>query len=224
MMATLRRFIIALALSGILAGMISVSPGKAHAAAVRLVTIGTLTVTPNPVTVGSTAIVRGSGFTPNSTVVVFWRRPDNTRNAIRIGASMTGMFAFTLGFAPVHGIGTERIAATDEATGFRTATTIIDVLARGTGMSMLSASVNPVADGGVTLIVGRRFTPGALVIVQWHRPDGTMGVVRVIAGMGGEFAFQLFAEPSHGCGVRTFTALDTATLLAAPPFSLGELC
>jgi hypothetical protein len=224
MNSAIRPCAIILTLSGVLAGIAMMSPARVQGATLHVVTAGTLTVTPNPVMVGTTAAVQGTGFTPNSTALVFWRRPDNTRNAILIGTNGSGMFSFVLGFAPRHGIGTELVAALDEATQVRTPTVAVTVLARGAGTGMLSASVNPVPNGGVTVIMGTGFTPGALVVVQWHRPDGTTGAVHIFANMAGTFAFQLLADPRHGCGSRMFTALDTTTLLAAAPFSLGEIC
>jgi hypothetical protein len=78
--------------------------------------------------------------------------------------------------------------------------------------------------GGITTIVGQSFSPGSIAVVQWRRPDGTMNTVRVLTNATGSFAFQLLADPNHGCGVRAFTALDGTTLLTAAPFSLGETC
>jgi hypothetical protein len=72
--------------------------------------------------------------------------------------------------------------------------------------------------------VGQGFSPGSIVVVQWHRPDGTMNTVRALANAAGAFTFALLADPTRGCGVRAFTVLDTTTLLAASPFSLGETC
>jgi len=183
-----------------------------------------LTITPNPVLVGSTAMVQGAGFTSNSQAFVFWRRPDGTTRGISTMTGPSGTFSFTLGFAPRHGIGTELVAAFDAATRTWTSVSIVTVVARGTGSGMLAASVNPVRIGGTTTIVGQGFSPGSIVVVQWHRPDGTMNTVRALANAAGAFTFALLADPTRGCGVRAFTALDTTTLLAASPFSLGETC
>jgi hypothetical protein len=136
------------------------------------------------------------------------------------------MFSFALGFAPRHGIGTELVAAFDVAARVTTAFVPVTVLPRGIGPGMLTASVNPIPVGRATVIVGRGFTPRSVVVVQWRRPDGTMAAVRVLTNSSGAFAFQLLADPRHGCGTRTFTALDLRTLLANSPgpFSLGEVC
>lgn len=184
----------------------------------------TLTVTPNPVLVGSRATVQGAGFTANTFAFVFWRRPDGTSSGVWTATSSSGTFSFVLGFAPRHGIGTEFVAAFDAGTRMWTPFVTVSVVPRGTGSGMLSASVNPVPNGGTTVIVGQRFTPGTVVVVEWQRPDGTMTAIFVRANSAGTFAFRLFADPRHGCGVRAFTALDLATLLAAAPFSLGEVC
>ena len=186
----------------------------------------TLTVTPNPVLVGSRATVQGAGFTSNSLTFVFWRRPDGTSRGIWTMAGPTGMFSFVLGFAPRHGIGTELVAAFDAATRMWTPFLAVSVVPRGIGPGTLFASVNPVPIGGITVIVGQGFSPRSIVVVQWRRPDGTMAAVRVLTNGAGAFAFRLFADPRHGCGIRVFTALDLTTLLAnAPgPFSLGEIC
>lgn len=183
-----------------------------------------LTVTPTPVIVGSIATVQGASFTPSNLAFVFWQRPDGTRRGVWTTTSPTGMFSLVLGFAPRHGIGTEFIAAFDAATSMWTPFIAVGVVPRGVGPGMLSATVNPVRIGGVTLIVGQGFTRGTSVVVQWHRPDGTMGIVRALTNSVGGFAFPLLADPRHGCGVRAFTALDLATLLAGAPFSLGEIC
>jgi plastocyanin len=184
----------------------------------------TVTITPNPVLVGGKAAVQGTGFTSNSLAFVFWRRPDGTSRGVWTRISSAGTFSFVLGFAPRHGIGTELVAAFDAATRTWKPFVSVSVVPRGIGSRMLLASVNPVPRGGITVIAGQRFTPGAVVIVQWQRPDGTMAAIRVRTNGVGAFAFRLFADPRHGCGVRAFTALDLATLLAAAPFSLGEVC
>jgi plastocyanin len=183
-----------------------------------------LTITPNPVPVGSTAMVQGAGFTSNSQAFVFWRRPDGTTRGISTMTGPSGTFSFRLAFAPLHGIGTELVAAFDAATRTWTPVSSVSVVARGTGSGMLAASVNPVRIGGTTTIVGQGFSPGSIAVVQWHRPDGTLNTVRIRTTTAGAFAFTLLADPNHGCGARAFTALDTTTLLAAGPFSLGETC
>jgi hypothetical protein len=168
------------------------------AGAPPVTTTRTLTVTPSAVTVVSTASVQGAGFTPRSLVFVFLQRPDGSRAGIWIATSSSGMCSFVLGFAPRHGVGTERVAAFDRGAGTWTPLSSITVLAHGVGTGALSASINPVHIGATTIISGRGFTPGTVAVVQWHRPDGTMTAIRIRTDGMGTFAFQLLADPRHG--------------------------
>jgi hypothetical protein len=184
-----------------------------------------VTVTPNSVTVGTTAIVHGAGFTPDSRALVFWQRPDKTTRAVFIATNGSGMFALRLGFAIRHGTGVEVVAARDLATNLQTTSVAVTVNpARIIVVRRLVASPNPVMKAGTTLIIGSGFIPRTLVLVKWTRPDGTHASMDVIANVAGAFAFRLFANPSHGCGVRTFVALDLATGTQSLSLSLAEIC
>jgi hypothetical protein len=239
MVSTVSRYVLISVLAASTAVLSAVSPVTSHAqgksrgmhrSSIRAASVatatGTLSVSPSTVVVGTTATVQGAGFTPQSRVFAFWRRPDGTRRGVFVRTTGSGTFAFSLGFAPRHGIGTELVAASDRATGRTTSVVSVAVVARGIGPGLLMATMNPVHIGGVTVIIGRAFTPRSVVVVQWRRPDGSMAALRVLTNTAGAFAFQLLADPRHGCGTRPFTALDLATLLAngPGPFLLAETC
>jgi hypothetical protein len=184
-----------------------------------------VTVAPNVLTVGSTAIVHGMGFTPDSQVLVFWQRPDQTSRAVLMQTSGSGMFSLRLGFAIRHGTGVELVAARDLATNTQTPPVAVTVNPmRIVIMGKLFASPNPVMKAGTTLIIGTGFERNTGVLVRWVRPDGTRASIEVIANMAGAFAFRIFANPLHGCGVRTFVAIDLATGSQALPLFLAESC
>lgn len=185
----------------------------------------TVSVMPNIVPVGSRATVSGSGFTPSNWAFVHWQRPDGTMNGVWIFTTPTGMFALSLGFKPAHGIGTELVSAVDFASGRQAPTASVSVIASSTpGPGQLSATINPVSNGGSTVIVGQGFTMGGPVFVEWRRPDGTMGAVWVRANSQGAFAFGFIADPRHGCGSRIFVAFDAASGIWTSPFTLGVRC
>jgi hypothetical protein len=185
----------------------------------------TVTITPNMVTVGSTAIVHGTGFTPGSQALVFWQRPDLTTRSILIATSGSGMFSFRLGFALRHGTGTEFVAARDPGTNTQSPSVTVTVHPLHiVAMGKLSASPNPVMRAGTTRIVGTGFLPNSRVLVRWSRPDGTHTFVEVIANMAGAFAFRVVANPAHGCGARVFVAIDLITGTQSLPLSLAESC
>jgi hypothetical protein len=202
-----------------------VSPRIADAHPATAVVSPMVTVTPNVVTVGSTAIVHGTNFTPNDRAFVFWQRPDRTTHGVWILTNSSGMFSLQLGFARRHGAGTEFVSALDFATNLRAPFVAVTVNpAPIVVMGQLSASPNPVMNAGTTLIVGTGFAGGTRVLVTWSRPDGTRRTIEVIANGAGTFTFQLFADPRHGCGMRTFVAFDLATATQTAPFSLAETC
>ena len=93
-----------------------------------------------------------------------------------------------------------------------------------TGFARLTAFPNPVVIGHITVIVGRGFTPRSVVAVQWSRPDRTVGAIRIVTNRFGAFAFRLFADPRHGCGLRTMAAVDLASRMSSGPISIGEIC
>lgn len=185
----------------------------------------TLSTMPSAVVVGSRALVSGSGFTPTNWAFVRWQRPDGTTNGVWVFTTATGMFTLSLGFSPAHGVGTERITALDFASGRQAPTVSISVMPPvSPGPGQLSATVNPVPNGGSTVIVGQGFSMGGLVFVQWRRPDGTMGAVWVRANSQGAFAVGFIADPRHGCGPRIFVAFDAARGMWTSPFTLGVRC
>jgi hypothetical protein len=184
-----------------------------------------VSVQPSTVVVGSTALVSGTGFTPRNWAFAFWERPDRTSNGIWVFTSGAGMFSFTLGFAPRHGTGTELVTAFDWATRRWAPFTAVSVVPGPiVSTGRLSASPNPVLNGGRTTIFGSGFTPNSQVLVQWRRPDGSMGMVTVFTNTAGVFAFSFTADPRHGCGPRIFTAFDLARRSASPPFVLSVVC
>lgn len=185
----------------------------------------TVTVMPSVVVAGSRALVSGGGFTPNNWAFVHWQRPDGTTNGVWIFTTSTGMFTLSLGFNPLHGVGTELVAALDFATGRQAPAVSVSVMPPvSPGSGQLSATINPVPNGGSTLIVGQGFTLGGLVFVEWRRPDGTMDAVWVRANSSGAFAFGFIADPRHGCGPRVFVALDAVRGMWSSPFTLGVRC
>jgi len=93
-----------------------------------------------------------------------------------------------------------------------------------TGFGRLSAFPNPVVIGRITVIVGRGFTPRSVVAVQWSRPDRTVAAIRVGTSRFGAFAFRLIADPGHGCGLRTMSAVDLASRMTSAPLFIGEIC
>jgi hypothetical protein len=144
---------------------------------------------------------------------------------VQIRTNAAGSFALRLGFAPRHGVGTEVVGAVDLATNDRTPAIAVQVKpALIVVMGQLSASPNPVRDGGTTLVMGTGFRGDARLLVRWMRPDGTRTAIEVVTGHVGTFAFRLFANPQHGCGPRTFVATDLATGSHAQPFILAEIC
>jgi hypothetical protein len=76
----------------------------------------------------------------------------------------------------------------------------------------------------MTTILGAGFTPNGQVLVQWRRPDGTMGSLFVFTGPTGSFAFSFVADPRHGCGPRIFMAFDFARQMWSPNFVLTVVC
>jgi hypothetical protein len=187
----------------------------------------TVTVTPSTVTVGGSATVAGTGFTPNNYVFAYWQRPDGTTNGTYAFTNYTGAFAFTLGFLASHGTGTEYVSAYDYGTGRWAPFFIVTV----TGVTVpppsslqISASPNPVRVGGTTTVIGTGFTPNAYVFVQWTRPDGTMNGVNVFTGPNGNFAFYLSFLPVHGCGNETITGYDFARFLYSPSYVITVTC
>lgn len=76
-----------------------------------------LSASPNPVHVGSTTTVSGSGFSPMNYVFVQWQRPDGTVGGAFAYTNSAGTFSFTLGFLAAHGCGTEALQAYDYAAG-----------------------------------------------------------------------------------------------------------
>lgn len=185
----------------------------------------TVAVIPSTVTVGSIATVQGAGFTPTNWAFVYWQRPDRTTHGVWVFTTASGAFALRLGFAPRHGIGTEFVSAFDFAT--HTWALFVSVMVTGGGVvgtGQLVASPNPVANGGTTTIVGQGFTPARVVVVQWSRPDGTMGSLQIVANGAGSFAFTLLADPRHSCGPRVFTAFDATRGTSTALLVLNEMC
>lgn len=185
----------------------------------------TVSVTPSTVTVGSIATVQGAGFTPSNWAFVYWQRPDRTTNGVWVMTSASGTFAQRLGFSRRHGTGTEFVSAFDFAT--RTWAQFVSVSVTGgvvADTGQLSASPNPVANGGTTTIVGHGFTPGSVIVVQWSRPDGTVGSIQIATNGTGSFAFTLVADPRHGCGPRIFTAFDAVRRRSSAPLTLNAVC
>jgi hypothetical protein len=184
-----------------------------------------VTVTPSVVAVGSAATVHGTGFTPNNWAFAYWQRPDRTTNGIWVFTNSFGMFAFTLGFSPAHGTGTEFVNAFDRATQRWAAWAIVTVTAAPIPIGgLLFASPNPVANGGTTVISGHGFTPFSRILVQWTRPNASMGAVWQFADRTGSFFFAVYIDPRFGCGPRTFTAFDTATGRSTVPYQVVVYC
>jgi plastocyanin len=203
-----------------------------HAFMSGVVVVGTLAppgtlaiaVTPSTVTAGSTAIVHGAGFTPNNTAFVFWRRPDGTTNGSFTATDASGMFSLRLGFTPSHGTGVEPVTGFDRATGRFSPTINVPVLPGAPSTGQLAATINPVSNGGSTAIVGRGFTPGGLVYVQWSRPDGTRAAVWIRVDATGAFSLGFLADSRHGCGSRQFIAFDNTRQMWTAPFILAVRC
>jgi hypothetical protein len=136
-----------------------------------------------------------------------------------------GMFSFTLGFDPRHGTGTEFVTSFDWATQRWAPFATVSVVPGPVAMSgQLSASPNPVANGGMTTIFGSGFTPNHQIFVPWRRPDGTMGMLTVFTNGDRAFAFSFVADPRHGCGPRIFMAFDFARQMQSPTFVLNVVC
>jgi hypothetical protein len=226
MNSLLRRSLHAVLVLGILAAATAiVNPRFAAVSPVKAAPVPMIAVTPNVVAVDSTALVHGTGFTANSQALVFWQRPDRTTHAVLIFTDGSGMFSLRLGFSIRHGTGAEFVAARDVATNVRTMTATVTVNPRRVVvMGTLFATRNPVMLAGTTQIIGTGFVPGTRVFVTWSRPDGTHTFIEVVTNMSGAFSFSLFANPRHGCGVRTFFAIDLATGTQSLPLSLVEVC
>lgn len=219
----MRRFVVACTLvflsfltSGLLAPLI---PG-AHA---QTYSSPTITVTPSTVSTGSTAQVKGYGFSPNNWVFVYWQRPDNTTNGVYAFTDATGYFTFTLGFNAAHGTGNEYIAGFDYGTNrwspFFTITVTSTTPPPAT--EHLVSSPNPVVVGSATMLSGSGFSRNNYVLVQWQRPDGTTNSVFVFTDANGNFSFQLGFLRSHGCGTETVQAYDYGTNTSSPPYAIS---
>jgi plastocyanin len=171
-----------------------------------------VTVTPSVVALGTSAIVHGTGFSPNNWAFAYWQRPDNTTNGIWVPTDPSGMFTFTLGFAPQHGTGTEFVNAYDWGTQRWAGWAVVTVTAGPASYAgQLYASPNPVPNGGTTVLSGHGFTPLTWILVQWTRPNGSMNSAWQFADATGSFAFNFYIDPQFGCGPRTFVAFDSGT-------------
>jgi plastocyanin len=189
------------------------------------VTAPAVSVQPSTVIVGSTAIATGRGFTPANWAFAFWRRPDGTSHGIWVFTDGIGTFSFALGFAPRHGTGTELVTAFDLATGRWAPFSPVSVIPGPvSAVGQLIATINPVANGGTTTIVGSGFAPNSRLVVQWRRPDGTVGTATVMASATGTFALPFLVDPRHGCGPRAFTAFNLSGGMVSSRFVLNVVC
>jgi plastocyanin len=182
-------------------------------------------VTPSSVMAGQTAVILGAGFTPANWAFAFWRRPDGTTNGTWVPTTSNGTFLQVLAFDPRHGSGTELVTAFDWGTRQWVPFAPVTVtLGTALGVMRLVASPNPVTNGGTAVITGQGFPPDTPVLVQWRRPDGTIGAATVVANRIGAFSFSFTADPRRACGPRIFVAVDRASGMTSPPMTLGVLC
>lgn len=210
---------ITLMLLSVVASSAAVAPSPVHA---QTYTVNPMvSVSPSTVPVGSTAIVSGTGFTPNCWVFVYWQRPDISTNGIWVFSSTTGTLSFTLGFNPAHGAGTEYIAGYDSSANRWSPFSAITVTSGTTsGARALAASVNPIAAGATTTVTGTGFSPNNVVYVQWTRPNGSAGHTFVYTDAAGMFSFPLGFLASNGCGTEAVVAFDYGTNQWSTPYGI----
>jgi hypothetical protein len=198
-------------------GSLAPSLPAAHAQAAA----PTISVTPNPVTVGSSASVNGHNFTPNNWAYLYFQRPDGTTGSVAVATGATGAFASALGFSAAHGVGREYVAAYDFGTRQWTSFAIVSVVSVVPAQSRsISVSASSASPGQTITVNGSGFTPGNWVYVTFQRPDRTVGAVWAQTGSTGAFAVQLGFDPRHGCGVETAWAYDYAAGVWSAPVTV----
>lgn len=181
-----------------------------------------LAVSPNPVQIGSTSTVTGTGFGANNWAYVAFQRPDGTTNSLFVPTSASGTLSFTLGFTSSHGTGTESLWAYDYASGRWAGPVTISVTSSTPiPIRKLTASAASAAVGTTVTVSGAGFTANNWVYVYFQRPDGTAGAFWTTAGGAGAFSSLLGFNAGHGCGTETLWAYDYGTRAWSAPVTLS---
>jgi hypothetical protein len=183
-----------------------------------------ISVTPNPVKLGSSATVTGTGFSANSWVYVAFQRPDGTQGGTFSYTGSAGALSFTLGFSESHGTGNEYVTAYDYRAARWVGQVTVNVFA-GTPHPIRQLSAAPLTPtvGSATALGGAGFSANNWVYVYFQRPDGTTGAFWASATGSGSFTASLGFNASHGCGNETVWAYDYGTRAWSLPVTLSVI-
>ena len=164
----------------------------------------TLSASPNPVVQGGTVTLTGAGFTEGEDVDIALPGGGTTTEVAGTGGSVTATWAVPGDFAP----GTATFTATG-ATSALTATATTEVVAASD--ATLSATPNPVAQGGTVTLTGGGFDDGEDITVTL--PDTT--TVTATANGSGEFTSTWDVPADYPVGTATFSATGVTSGLTA---------
>ncbi|MGW9021338.1 choice-of-anchor G family protein, partial [Leucobacter chromiiresistens] len=194
-----------------LLGDASVDVQLGSASAFAEAAAATLTAAPNPVEQGGTVTLTGGGFTEGEDVTITF--PDGTTETVTAaaGGAVTATWEVPADYAP----GTASFSATGGTSGL-TATATTEVAADAA--ATLTATPNPVEQGGTVTLTGGGFTEGEDVTIAF--PDGTTETVTAAAGGAVTATWEVPAD--YEPGEATFTATGATSGLTATATTVVE--